>query len=239
MAAATLRSALLSSCALRRLASASAPRAPRLAQPKGFARARRSYPAAFAASAMSTSSGAKEAPANNPGLQAEVDPATKGYFMQQTLEKLINANSTEVDWERSFYLNLVAHTSYTVTVALCSISNLRNRADKSKRLPPIYKVSKTVYASPSRVNFRLDQRKAVETVPAYPNIYFSIDDFDDPFDAVVLSDPEHCYCVILNAHDGAAFPEESESSNVGSNIQSGINSGSSGENPPKVHSLPK
>uniref|UniRef100_A0A8R7PA57 Uncharacterized protein n=1 Tax=Triticum urartu TaxID=4572 RepID=A0A8R7PA57_TRIUA len=36
-----------------------------------------------------------------------------------TLEKLINANSTEVDWERSFYLNLVAHTSYTVTVALC------------------------------------------------------------------------------------------------------------------------
>uniref|UniRef100_A0A453AS11 Uncharacterized protein n=1 Tax=Aegilops tauschii subsp. strangulata TaxID=200361 RepID=A0A453AS11_AEGTS len=35
------------------------------------------------------------------------------------LEKLINANSTEVDWERSFYLNLVAHTSYTVTVALC------------------------------------------------------------------------------------------------------------------------
>ncbi|KAM3392708.1 hypothetical protein ACQJBY_013718 [Aegilops geniculata] len=149
------------------------------------------------------------------------------------LEKLINANSTEVDWERSFYLNLVAHTSYTVTVALCSISNLRNRADKSKRLPPIYKVSKTVYASPSRVNFRLDQRKAVETVPAYPNIYFSVDDFDDPFDAVVLSDPEHCYCVILNAHDGAAFPEETESSNVGSNIQSAVNSGSSGENPPK------
>ncbi|XP_044437607.1 uncharacterized protein [Triticum aestivum] len=89
MAAATLRSALLSSCALRRLASASAPRAPRLAQPKvqGFARARRSYPAAFAASAMSTSSGAKEAPANNPGLQAEVDPATKGYFMQQTYQQ--------------------------------------------------------------------------------------------------------------------------------------------------------
>jgi hypothetical protein len=24
----------------------------------------------------------------------------------------------EVDWERSFYLNLIAHTSYTVTVAI-------------------------------------------------------------------------------------------------------------------------
>ncbi|KAM0824984.1 hypothetical protein ACQ4PT_069864 [Festuca glaucescens] len=34
---------------------------------------------------MSTSSGTKEAPANNPGLQAEIDPATKAYFMQQTM----------------------------------------------------------------------------------------------------------------------------------------------------------
>ncbi|KAM0878265.1 hypothetical protein ACQ4PT_034991 [Festuca glaucescens] len=149
------------------------------------------------------------------------------------LEKLINANSSELDWERSFYLNLVAHTSYTVTVAICRIGDLRNRAEKSKRVPPVYKVSKTVYASPSRVNFRLDRRKAVETVPAYPNICFSVDDFDDPFDAVVLSDPEHCYCVILNAHDGAAFPEETESNNASSNMQSGANSGSSAENPPK------
>ncbi|KAE8778644.1 lactoylglutathione lyase [Hordeum vulgare] len=84
-AASLLRSSLLlSSHALRRLssASASAPRGLRLAQPKGFGR---SYPPALAAAAMSTSSGAKEAPANNPGLQAEVDPATKGYFMQQTM----------------------------------------------------------------------------------------------------------------------------------------------------------
>ncbi|KAM0824518.1 hypothetical protein ACQ4PT_070155 [Festuca glaucescens] len=49
----------------------------------------------------------------------------------------------------------------------------------------------------------------------------------------VLSDPEHCYCVILNAHDGAAFPEETESNNANSNMQSGANSGSSAENPPK------
>ncbi|KAK1561297.1 hypothetical protein QYE76_037241 [Lolium multiflorum] len=85
MAAASLRSALLSSsssspaAALRRLSSA--PRAPRFAQPKRFDRVRRFSPAA----AMSTSSGTKDAPANNPGLQAEIDPATKGYFMQQTM----------------------------------------------------------------------------------------------------------------------------------------------------------
>uniref|UniRef100_A0A0D9ZH54 Uncharacterized protein n=1 Tax=Oryza glumipatula TaxID=40148 RepID=A0A0D9ZH54_9ORYZ len=85
-------------------------------------------------------------------------------------------------------------------------------------------VTKTVYASQSRVNFHLDRRKAVETVPAYPNICFSVDDFDDTFDAVVLSDPEHCYCVILNAHDGAAFPENTESKNPSSNVLSGATS---------------
>nr|CAB3500010.1 unnamed protein product [Digitaria exilis] len=115
------------------------------------------------------------------------------------LEKVINANTAEVDWERSFYLNLIAHTSYNVTVAIfgCfhSIGDLHNRAEKSKKLTPVYKltlcqshsleqVTKTVYASPSRVNFHLDRRKAVETVPAYPNICFSVDDFDDTFDAV-------------------------------------------------------
>ncbi|CAN6294081.1 unnamed protein product [Urochloa humidicola] len=190
-----------------------------------------------------------------------------------TLEKVINVNTAEVDWERSFYLNLIAHTSYTVTVAIFSIGDLRNRAAKSKQLQQqqqqqhsllsqasrgrlemkpkrnkdkrgikrhkreetriTVQVTKTVYASPSRVNFHLDRRKAVETVPAYPNIHFSVDDFDDTFDAVILSDHEHCYCVILNAHDGAAFPEETESKNPGSNVQPGLSSGSSQEKPPK------
>ncbi|GJN00725.1 hypothetical protein PR202_ga17926 [Eleusine coracana subsp. coracana] len=105
-----------------------------------------------------------------------------------TLDNVINANSVEVDWERSFYLTLIAHTSYTVTVAICCVDELRNRADKSKRLSPIYKV---------------------------------------------LSDPEHCYCVILNAHDGAAFPEESEANNSSSSTQTGVNSLSSQQKPPK------
>ncbi|XP_039058513.1 uncharacterized protein LOC120202103 isoform X2 [Hibiscus syriacus] len=75
-------------------------------------------------------------------------------------------------------------------------------------LSAIYKVVKTVYASPSRVNFHLDSKKEVETTPAYPDICFAIDDFDSTFDAVVLTDTDHCYCVLLNALDGAAFPSE-------------------------------
>ncbi|KAG8095571.1 hypothetical protein GUJ93_ZPchr0012g19210 [Zizania palustris] len=44
------------------------------------------------------------------------------------LERVITINSAEVDWERSFYLNLIAHTSYTVSVAICRLYHLRERS---------------------------------------------------------------------------------------------------------------
>ncbi|XP_050379737.1 uncharacterized protein LOC126797104 [Argentina anserina] len=94
--------------------------------------------------------------------------------------------SLEVDWRRSFHLNLIAHTTFTVTVAICSHQDLRNhQAEQDKPLSPIYKVVKTVYASPSRVNFHLDSQKEVETTPAYLDICFAVDDFDSTFDVVV------------------------------------------------------
>jgi hypothetical protein len=40
--------------------------------------------------------------------------------------------------------------------------------------------------------------------------------------------------VILNAHDGAAFPDETESKNPVSNIQPGVSCGTAQEKPPKV-----
>ncbi|KAL9238021.1 hypothetical protein vseg_012501 [Gypsophila vaccaria] len=137
------------------------------------------------------------------------------YFVRRwasELDGMVGDNLLEVDWRRSFYLNLIAHTSFTVTVAICSNQVLRNhRAGQGTPLNPVYKVLKTVYASPSRVNFHLDARKATETVPAYPDICFAIDDFDSTIDAVVLSSTDHCYCVVLDAHDGAAFPSENRS----------------------------
>ncbi|QCE16442.1 hypothetical protein DEO72_LG11g3458 [Vigna unguiculata] len=134
------------------------------------------------------------------------------YFVRRwapKLHDLVDETSIDVDWRRSFYLNLIAHTSFSVTVAICSHQDLLNhRAGEDTPLSPIYKVVKTVYASPSRVNFQLDSKKAMETTPAYPDICFAIDDFDSTFDAVVLTEKDHCYCVVLNAHDGAAFPSE-------------------------------
>ncbi|XP_010999903.1 PREDICTED: uncharacterized protein KIAA0930 homolog isoform X1 [Populus euphratica] len=147
------------------------------------------------------------------GFNDSVESAAP-YFVRRwapKMDNLVSESSAEVDWRRSFYLNLIAHTSYTVTVAICSQQVLRNhQAGQDTQLSPIYKVVKTVYASPSRVYFHLDSKKEVETTPAYPDICFAVDDFDSTFDAVVLTERDHCYCVLLNAHDGAAFPSDKE-----------------------------
>ncbi|MCD9639179.1 hypothetical protein HAX54_023555 [Datura stramonium] len=142
----------------------------------------------------------------------EDESANSPYFVRRwapKLDDLIGASASDVDWRRSFYLNLIAQTSFSVTVAICSQQVLKNyQTGKDGPLSPVYKVVKTVYASPSRINFHLDSRKEVETTSAYPEICFAVDDFDSTFDAVVLTDVDHCYCVLLNAHDGAAFPRE-------------------------------
>ncbi|KAH9690433.1 CW7 [Citrus sinensis] len=126
------------------------------------------------------------------------------YFVRRwapKLDDLLGKNLSEVDWRRSFYLNMIAHTAFSVTVAICSHQVLRNhQAGTDTPLSPIY--------------------KEVETKPAYPDICFAVDDFDSTFDAVVLSDTDHCYCVILNAHGGAAFPSEKEANNSSSSNSS-------------------
>ncbi|XP_061372015.1 uncharacterized protein LOC133314548 [Gastrolobium bilobum] len=156
------------------------------------------------------------------GNADSVDP----YFVRRwapKLSNLIDETSIDVDWRRSFYLNLIAHTSFSVTVAICSHQVLQNhQAGQDTPLSPIYKVVKTVYASPSRVNFQLDSEKEVETTPAYPDICFAIDDFDSTFDAVVLTEKDHCFCVVLNAHDGAAFPREKVSNDCSTSDNSSL-----------------
>ncbi|KAL2346501.1 hypothetical protein Fmac_000501 [Flemingia macrophylla] len=158
-----------------------------------------------------------------------VDP----YFVRRwapKLSDLVDETSIDVDWRRSFYLNLIAHTSFSVTVAICSRIFLTIGLGRMQ-LYPLYisvwpialsQVVKTVYASPTRVNFQLDSRKEVETTPAYPDICFAIDDFDSTFDAVVLTEKDHCFCVVLNAHDGAAFPNEKVSNDCSTSDSSSL-----------------
>ncbi|KAL8145345.1 hypothetical protein AgCh_003511 [Apium graveolens] len=134
------------------------------------------------------------------------------YFVRRwapQMNNLVEKNAENVDWRCSFYLNLIAHSSFSVTVLICSHQALHNyQSGVTTSVSPICKVVKTVYASPDRVNFHVDSRKEVETTPAYPDICFAVDDFDSSFDAMVLTDADHCFCVLLNAHGGAAFPSE-------------------------------
>lgn len=41
------------------------------------------------------------------------------YLISLQLDDLLGENSVGVDWRRSYYLNLIAHTTFSVTVAIC------------------------------------------------------------------------------------------------------------------------
>ncbi|KAK6160586.1 hypothetical protein DH2020_003967 [Rehmannia glutinosa] len=154
------------------------------------------------------------------------------YFVRRwapKLEDLVGENSIIIDWRRSFYLNLIAHTSFSVTVAICrSFDNIMPTKEK----PCLLSIRTPPHSSPSSflkeilcllvvTNDFYDSE--VETTPAYPDICFAVDDFDSTFDAVVLTDTDHCYCVLLNAHDGAAFPSERKPEQAISDIPSSEN----------------
>lgn len=160
------------------------------------------------------------------------------YFVRRwapKLDDLVGKSSADVDWRRSFYLNLIAHSTFSVTVAICSHQVLKNHhSGGDTPLSSIYKVVKTVYASPSRVDFHLDSTKAAETTPAYPDICFAVDDFDSTFDAVVLTDTDHCYCVLLNVDGGAAFPGEKSEQGSTSGSPSKIVTGSGKKKKTKI-----
>ncbi|KAL2232687.1 UNVERIFIED_CONTAM: hypothetical protein Sindi_1448700 [Sesamum indicum] len=149
------------------------------------------------------------------------------YFVRRwapKLDDLIGENSIYVDWRRSFYLNLIAHTSFSVTVAICSRINFHLDSRKASFLVKHTTQLLLIYFSRSSWLLSYVSIQEVETTPAYPDICFAVDDFDSTFDAVVLTDTDHCYCVLLNAHDGAAFPcEKKPEQPAGSDISSSEN----------------
>ncbi|KAL6511691.1 hypothetical protein OROGR_021288 [Orobanche gracilis] len=164
-----------------------------------------------------------------PGDDAEGKPP---YFVRRwapKLDDLVGENAIIIDWRRSFYLNLIAHTSFSVTVAICSHQVLRHyHASQGRTLSPIYKVMARLRHGIS-MRASSDDTREVETTPAYPDICFAVDDFDSTFDAVVLTDTDHCYCVLLNAYDGAAFPSERKTEQPSSDIPSSENVSTAGK----------
>lgn len=87
----------------------------------------------------------------------------------------------DVDWEETIYLNLIAHQlDYTITLAVCSRTS-------PKDLQVLRRHSQKVYATPSRR--KMDGKGDGEEI-TYPYVCFSIDNFDEAFDDVVLRDGE-------------------------------------------------
>ena len=118
-----------------------------------------------------------------------------------------------VDWTRSFYLNVVLHARYQLTVALCRGADLeRHRAGLAGPATPLMKVTRRVYASPSRVSVdpaATSGRAEAPPQPAYPDVCFAVHDFTEAFGDVVAARPsDQCLCVLLSCTGcGALEPD--------------------------------
>ncbi|KAK9814210.1 hypothetical protein WJX72_002314 [[Myrmecia] bisecta] len=112
----------------------------------------------------------------------------------------------QVNWCRSTLLNLVLQTTFTLTVAACARASLQLPVLAGEGPAPVdmTRVSKHVFASPTRVTVNLDSSRSGEEQPTstYPDLCFAVDNFDDAFKSLVLSEPGWCYVVLLVASEG-------------------------------------
>ncbi|KFM78771.1 putative protein-like protein, partial [Stegodyphus mimosarum] len=98
---------------------------------------------------------------------------------------------TDVDWEETLYLNLILQQlEYTLTCAVCTRTS-------PKDLQILKKNSQRVYASPSRRS--MDCKGEMEEI-SYPNIFFTVDNYDEVFEDILVRDGE-IVCVELVAAD--------------------------------------
>jgi len=99
-----------------------------------------------------------------------------------------------IEWESTMLLNIILHHfKYIVEVSV----RIRENSDPGK-LSVIKKVSKKVYAIPSKIRMD-DKTKAEEVEFTYPYIYFSIGDFDEAWKDIMLTKEGEVVCVELFA----------------------------------------
>ena len=140
---------------------------------------------------------------------AATTTSSKGLPLDVTVRRFrfgIPKDLPGIQWMESVYLNILLHTEYTCTVAICSKTALeKHRKGEAEPALPVYKTSRQVYASHTHISINLNEDKGAEPEMAYPQIYFSIDDFENAFEDLVVQDEDHCMCVLLYARDGPTF----------------------------------
>lgn len=96
-----------------------------------------------------------------------------------------------IDWTETVYLNLILQQlKYHLTCAICTKSD-------SGAVNIHHKVTQEVYASPSRHDM---EEKGPTAELSYPNIFFSIDSFDEIWSDMHINEGE-IVCVEIVAHD--------------------------------------
>ncbi|CAL1548140.1 unnamed protein product [Lymnaea stagnalis] len=128
----------------------------------------------------------------NPELKSKhgnVQPLVEVY--RRDSKRLPALDEPTIDWEETVYLNLILHQfEYTLTCGLCT------RTDE-KNLQILKKFSQRVYPSPSRRS--MDSKGTHEEI-TYPNIFFTVDDFEEVFQDMIVRDSESV-AVELTASD--------------------------------------
>ncbi|XP_063677904.1 uncharacterized protein KIAA0930 homolog [Bolinopsis microptera] len=122
------------------------------------------------------------------------DPSTLLEIFRVEDVKKPDFNNRKYSWMETFYLNmLLHHFNFIMTCAVCE------QKPPGKALKIYRSFSVPVYGSPNKHNM---SGKAKSTSISYPNIYFSVFNFDEIFNGIVLTDNE-MVCVELVAVDKA------------------------------------
>eukprot|EP00124_Ichthyophonus_hoferi_P001368 Ihof_evm2s69 gene=Ihof_evmTU2s69 len=129
----------------------------------------------------------------------KVDKEDPIFVARHTSNKGPIPGDKAVNWEETVYLNIVLHCfTYTVTVVV------GRRPHKEGPLQYIYKTQKRVYPSPSRT--RMETHKPPTNEITYPNLFFTIDDFEDCFKDVVCQEEDMVCVELVASSDGINTP---------------------------------
>lgn len=111
-----------------------------------------------------------------------------------------------INWQETFFLNVIAQTGFEFSVSVCRKSMSKNHyslgatvsAETSSSASPsslliTKQVTKRVYASPSKTGMAM---KGNSYSCCYPLIYFTVDDFEEVFGDLIIASDEYI-CVEL------------------------------------------
>ncbi|XP_067936239.1 uncharacterized protein KIAA0930-like isoform X2 [Watersipora subatra] len=135
----------------------------------------------------------------NTAVQTRYGSSSNLYDQQKDVVQVFRKDSKNLpslgdlgyNWEETVYLNLILQQfEYSLTCAVCSRTG-------DQELQILKKSTQKVYASPSQ---RSMESKGTGESLAYPNIYFTVDNFEEVFEDIVIRDSE-MVCVELVATD--------------------------------------